>query len=110
VWRSFASRSNASTPSGILGRPLGIPMALWRVLLAAITLVLVIIPSAPASIGAAQRSTQWAMVACAVLGAACFAAPRGLYASPPTTTNDGTGTRAGANADAVATASSRPAA
>jgi starvation-inducible outer membrane lipoprotein len=31
----------------------------------------------------AQRMTQWAMIACTLLGAACFAAPRGLEAPTP---------------------------
>lgn len=111
VWRSLASRGNApSRRVGVFGRPLGIPMTLWRVFLAAITLLLVIIPDTPSTIDAAQRITQWAMVACAVLGAACFAAPRGLDPSPPAAKNRGGGTNTHPKPKASTSASSRSAA
>jgi hypothetical protein len=81
AWRSAVSRSEGSARSGgILGSPLGVPIALWRVLLAAITLLLVIIAGTPPTVAAALRITQWAIFACALLGTACFAAPRGLEA------------------------------
>jgi hypothetical protein len=90
AWRSAVSRSEGSARSGgILGSPLGVPIALWRVLLAAITLLLVIIAGTPPTVAAALRITQWAIFACALLGTACFAAPRGLEASPVKAKDDG---------------------
>ena len=77
AWRSFAGRGSQAE-SGLLGRPLGLPMSLWFVLAAALVLLFVILADVPAAVPAAQRITQWAMFACALLGAACFAASRGL--------------------------------
>jgi hypothetical protein len=77
AWRSVSTR-RSQVETGFLGRPLGLPMSLWFVLAAALVLVLVIVADVPATVPAAQRITQWAMFACALLGTACFAASRGL--------------------------------
>ncbi|HSK90938.1 MAG TPA: hypothetical protein VK875_06470 [Euzebyales bacterium] len=92
AWRGYDRSEDAAGADGLLGRPLGFPVALWRVFIAVLILgVLVLFVEQPATVDAAQRVTQWAMVACTILGAACFTAPRGLevpFVEPeqPTTT------------------------
>jgi hypothetical protein len=90
TWRSVASGAGDSGGAGgMFGKPLGVPIALWRMLLAAITLLVVILQAPPTGVAAAQRITQWAIFACVLLGAACFAAPRGLEASSAKANDDG---------------------
>jgi hypothetical protein len=75
AWRGF----DRGTDDGSLRRPLGFPLGLWAVLASLLVLLAVIIMStAPADVAEARRVTQLAMVACTLLGIACFVAPRGL--------------------------------
>jgi hypothetical protein len=89
AWRSIITPARDAS-EGARARLLGLPLVLWPVPFAAGMLFLVIIPGTPPTVAAAQRITQWAMFACAVLGVACFAAPRGLEAPPAPSTDDGT--------------------
>jgi hypothetical protein len=88
AWRSVATRGSSGGSDSTRIHVLGLPLTLWPVPFAAAMLLLVILPGAPASVTAAQRITQWAMFVCAVLGVACFAAPRGLEV--PTTARETT--------------------
>jgi hypothetical protein len=75
AWRGF----DRGTDDSSLRRPLGFPLGLWAVLASLLVLLAVIIMStAPADVAEARRVTQLAMVACTLLGIACFVAPRGL--------------------------------
>lgn len=75
AWRSFAGHLG-----GEPGRPaLGMPLGLWGVLAGVIALLGVIVMSqATVGVVEAVRATQVALGACALLGLACFVAPRGL--------------------------------
>jgi hypothetical protein len=94
AWRSIMTPPRDASEGG-RARLLGLPLTLWPVPFAAVLLLLVILPETPSTVDAAQRITQWAMFACAVLGVTCFAAPRGLEAPPATAQNDRTRQRGG---------------
>ena len=77
------------------GSPLQLALGVSARLVPTILLLLVVLPGTPDTVIAAQRITRWAMFACAILGVACFAAPRGLDVSSPATNERSTGRRKG---------------
>jgi hypothetical protein len=69
AWRAF------STPTRGM-HLLGLPAALWAVLISTSVLAAVVLLGGSSTIAQARQMTLWAIAACALLGMACIAAPR----------------------------------
>ncbi|HEX6256103.1 MAG TPA: hypothetical protein VFZ70_09885 [Euzebyales bacterium] len=72
---AFAAWQASSTPTQGL-HVLGLPVALWAVLISATLVAAVVLLGGSTTILQARQTTLWATAACALLGTACIAAPR----------------------------------
>jgi hypothetical protein len=77
AWRSVLDRAAAGdVPRKRLLS--GVSLPLWTVFGSAVALLVVLLGAYSSEGAGALRATQWAIVACALLGVACFVGPRGL--------------------------------
>ena len=78
AWRAHEDPQERDDATLLRRWVLGLPVAIWAVIVAAAVLLLVVLLGTSTTVVEAQRMTLWAIGACTLLGVACVAAPRGL--------------------------------
>lgn len=77
-WRAYVDPQEPDDNAPLRRWVLGLPVAIWGVIVTASFLLVVVLLGTSATVVEAQRMTMWAIGACTLLGIACVAAPRGL--------------------------------
>ncbi|HSJ46396.1 MAG TPA: hypothetical protein VK923_17100 [Euzebyales bacterium] len=80
AWRAHTDPQQHDDAAPLRRWVLGLPVAIWAVIVTATVLLVVVVLGTSSTIAGAQRMTLWAIGACTLLGVACVAAPRGLAA------------------------------
>jgi hypothetical protein len=96
AWRAHEDPKERDDTAPLRRWVLGLPVAIWAVIVTATVLLMVILLGTSATVVEAQRMTFWAIGACTLLGVACVAAPRGLAVVEDTEPDAPAGSRADA--------------
>jgi hypothetical protein len=80
AWRAHTDPQQHDDDAPLRRWVLGLPVAIWAVIVTATVLLVVVLLGTSATVAGAQRMTLWAIGACTLLCVACVAAPRGLAA------------------------------
>ena len=80
AWRAHTDPQQRDDTAPLRRWVLGLPVAIWAVIVTATMLLSVVLFGTSATVAEAQRMTLWALGACTLLCIACVAAPRGLTA------------------------------
>jgi hypothetical protein len=80
AWRARTDPQPRDDTAWLRRWVLGLPVAIWGVIVTATVLLMVVLFGAASTVVEAQRTTLWAIGVCTLLGIACVVAPRGLAA------------------------------